>query len=176
ATDTATAAAGSGLEHHRVADAFTFAQGLIDVGDVALGAGRAGHAGGDHAAPRFGLVAHTANDLGAGTDEFDAALGADFRQLGVFREEAITGVQGVAAGFHRQVDQLARVQITGQWVVTDAVRLVGALDVQSLAVRFGIHSHRTDAHLGTGAHDTHGNLAAVGDEDLLDHEPGSSLM
>ncbi len=169
ATDAATAAAGGGLEHHRVADPLGFAQGLGEIGDVAFGAGGAGHAGGDHAAAGFGLVAHAADHLRRRADELDTALGADFRQLGIFREEAIAGVQGVAATFHRQVHQGARVEVAGQRVRADAVGFVGALDVQRVAIGLGVDGHRADAHLGAGAHDADGNLAAVGDQDLLDH-------
>jgi hypothetical protein len=47
-------------------------------------------------------------------------------------------MQRITAGFHGQVDQLARVQVAGQRVVTQAVGFVGALDVQGMAVGFGI--------------------------------------
>src|SRR5690606_22666795 len=138
AADAAAAATGGGLEHHRVADALGLAQGLFEVGDIALGARGDRHAGLDHAAPRLGLVAHAANHLGTGADELDPALGADLRQLGVLREEAVARVQGVAAGFHGQVHQPARVQVAGQRIVADAVRLVRTLDVQGVAVRLGV--------------------------------------
>ena len=106
------------------------------------------HAGGDHAAAGFGLVAHAADHLRRRADELDTALGADFRQLGIFREEAITGVQwGVAAAFHRQVHQGARVEVAGQRVRADAVGFVGALDVQRVAIGLGVDGHRADAHL-----------------------------
>ncbi|MNF64020.1 hypothetical protein D3C84_457410 [compost metagenome] len=169
AADAAAAAAGGGLEHHRIADALAFAQCLVEVGDVAFGAGGDRHAGLDHAAPRLGLVAHAADHLGGRADELDPALGADVRQFGVLREEAVARMQRIAAGFHRQVDQLARVQVAGQRLVAEVVGFVGALDVQRMAVGFGIHGHRADAHLGAGPHDTHGNLATVGDEDFSYH-------
>ncbi|MNC33263.1 hypothetical protein D3C75_816490 [compost metagenome] len=78
-------------------------------------------------------------------------------------------MQGVATGLDGQVDQLARVQVAGQRLVAEVVGFVGALDVQRMAVGFGIHGHRADAHLGAGPHDTHGNLATVGDEDFSYH-------
>jgi len=78
-------------------------------------------------------------------------------------------MQGIAADFHRQVHQLARVQVAGQRVFADEMRLVGALDVQRMAVGLGEHRHRADAHFGTGTHDAHRNFPAVGDQQLLDH-------
>ncbi|MCY1429665.1 hypothetical protein D9M71_455910 [compost metagenome] len=169
AADAAAAATGSGLEHHRVADALGFAQRLVEVGDVAFGTGGAGHAGGDHAAPGFGLVAHAADHLGRRADELDPALGADFRQLGVLGEEAIARVQRVAAGFHGEVHQRARIQVAGQRIGADAVRFVGTLDVQRVAVGLGIDGYRADAHLGAGAHDADSDFPTVGDQDFLDH-------
>ncbi len=41
--------------------------------------------------------------------------------------------------------------------------------MQGMAVGFGVDGDRADAHFGARAHDTHGDLAAVGDEDFLDH-------
>ncbi|MNF78710.1 hypothetical protein D3C84_609030 [compost metagenome] len=170
ATDTAAAAAGGGLEHYRIADALGFAQRFGQVGDVALGAGGDRHAGLDHAAARFGLVAHAADHFGRGADELDPALGADIRQLGVFGEETVARMQGVAAGLDRQVHQFARVQVAGQGVGADAVGFVGTLDVQGVPVGIGVDGHRADAHLGASAHDSDGNLTTVGDQDFLDHE------
>ncbi|MNI35226.1 hypothetical protein D3C73_892430 [compost metagenome] len=169
ATNTATTTTGCGLEHHRVADAIAFGQGFFDARHVAFGAWSDRHAGLDHAAARFGLVAHAANDFSRWTDEFDPALSADFRQFGVFRKEAITGVQRIAAGFHSQVHQLARVQVSGQRFGTDAMGLVRTLHMQGMAVSVGIDRDRANAHFGTGTYDSYGNLTTVGDQDLCYH-------
>ncbi len=169
AANAAAATAGGGLEHHRVTDALGFVQRLGEVLDVAFGARRDRHAGLDHAAPGFGLVAHATNHFGAGADELDSAFGADIRQFRIFGEETIARMQGIAAGFHRQIDQLARVQVAGQRVLADEIGFVGALDVQRMAVGFGEHRHRANAHFGTGADDAYRDFPAVGDQQLLDH-------
>ena len=54
---------------------------------------------------------------------------------------------------------------------TDVIRLIRVAHVQRLAVRVRIDGHRADAHLATGAHHAQGNLAAVGNEDLVEHGP-----
>src|SRR5471032_512989 len=169
AADTTTATTGGGLEHHRVTNAVAFGDGFGDVGDVAFGAGRHRHAGLDHAVARFGLVAHAANHFGRRTDEFDPAFGADVCQLGVFRQETVAGVQRITAGFHGQVHQLARVQVAGQRLGTNAVGFVGTFDVQRVAVGVRVNSDRANAHLGAGTHDSYGNLTTVGDQDLFYH-------
>lgn len=84
-------------------------------------------------------------------------------------------MQRITAGFHRQIDQLARVQVAGQRIGTNTVGLVRTLDVQRLAVGIGIHRHRANAHFGTSPHDAYGDLTAVGYQNFLDHEPASSI-
>ncbi len=169
AANAAAATAGSGLEHHRITDAITFLQGLVDVRHIAFGARGDRYAGLDHAAPGFGLVAHAANDFGGRADELDPALGADIRQFGVFRQEPVTGVQRITTGFHCQVHQLARVQVTGKRLFTDAVSLVGALDVQGMTIGVGVDRHRANAHLGAGPHDSDRDFTPVGDQDFFYH-------
>jgi hypothetical protein len=76
-------------------------------------------------------------------------------------------VQCIATGFHSQVHQLARVQVTGQGLGTNAVGFVRTLDVQGMAVGVGIDRDRANAHLGASTHDSYGNLTTVGDQDLF---------
>ncbi len=169
ATNTATTTTGRCLEHDRVTDALGFAQRLVKICQIAFGAGGDRYAGGDHAAACFGLVAHAGNHIGCRADELDAALGTDLCQFSVLGQEAVARVQGVTAGFYRQVNQLARVQITGQRVAADVVGLVGAFDVQGIAVGIGVDRNRGDAHLRASADDANGNLAPVGNQNFLDH-------
>ncbi|VXA92726.1 conserved hypothetical protein [Pseudomonas sp. 8O] len=171
ATNTATATTGGGLEHHRITDALGFTQGFSQVGNVAFSTGCDRYTGLDHAAARFGLVAHAADDFRARPYEFDATLGADLCKFGIFGKKAVTGMQRVATGFHGQIDQLARVQIAGQRIFANAVRLVGTLDVQGMTVRIGVDRYRADAHLGAGPHDADGNLTTVGDQYFSYHDP-----
>jgi hypothetical protein len=49
-------------------------------------------------------------------------------------------------------------------------RLVGGLDVQRLAVRLRIDGDRSDAHFAQGPYDANRYLAAISDEDFLEHE------
>ncbi len=48
---------------------------------------------------------------------------------------------------------------------------VGHLDVQRLAIGVGIDGDRLDAHLARGLDDAAGDLAAIGNEDFLEHYP-----
>ncbi|MNG92634.1 hypothetical protein D3C79_515740 [compost metagenome] len=167
--NTTAATTRGGLEHDRVTDAVTFTQGFVNIGNVAFGTRGYRYTGGDHGAACFGLVAHAANDLGGRADELDPALGADLCQFSVFRQETIARVQGITAGFHSQVHQLARVQVTGQRLGTNAVGFVSALDVQGVPVGVGIDRYRANAHLGAGTHDPNCDFTSVGDQDFFYH-------
>ena len=48
----------------------------------------------------------------------------------------------------------------------EVIRLVGQADVQGVAVAVRIDGDDAQPHLAAGADDAHGNLAAIGDEDL----------
>ena len=50
-----------------------------------------------------------------------------------------------------------------------AVGMLGQLHVERLAVGLGVHHHGFDIELAARAEHAHGNLAAVGDEDTLEH-------
>ena len=56
----------------------------------------------------------------------------------------------------------------------DSDGLVGHLDMQRVLVGVGIDGDRLDAHLARGLDDAAGDLAAIGDQDFLEHwRPGS---
>src|SRR5678816_4614234 len=51
---------------------------------------------------------------------------------------------------------------------SNARGFVGEANVQRIAIDVAVHGDRLDAHLFTGPDDTTGNLAAIGDQDLLE--------
>src|SRR3546814_1817887 len=51
----------------------------------------------------------------------------------------------------------------------DADRFVGEAHVHGIGVGGGVHRHRLDPHLAAGAVDAERDLAAVGNEDLVEH-------
>ena len=169
APDAASAAAVGGFQHDRIADFGGQFTRFLDVFQIMFAARHHRNAGIDHGLARLDLVAHLVDDFGGGADEVDAALGADFRQHRIFREEAIAGMQCVATGGDRQIDDVVCVEIADNRVGADVVGFVGFFDVQRMAVGIGIDGHRLDAHFRAGAHDADGDFAAVGNKDFLDH-------
>jgi hypothetical protein len=78
-------------------------------------------------------------------------------------------MEGIAAGLHGQVHQLARIEITLERIAADAMGFIGTFHVERLAIGIGIDRHRANTHLGAGPYDTHGDLASIGNKYLLDH-------
>ena len=73
-------------------------------------------------------------------------------------------MQGITAGFDRQVHEMMGIQITAKRVFTDLIGLICFLYVQGVLVRLGIDSDRTNAQLLAGPRNADGDFAAIGDE------------
>src|ERR1700730_8489683 len=164
-------AGGEGLGQHvaRADDAHATAaapRGRLDDHGIADGIGqrlRLVHAlerpfaAGDHGSARLlghraglGFVAHQADRLRSGPDEGDAAGAAAL---------------GEGAGDDVRYIEVALARV-GR---TDADRLVGQPHRQGARVGLRVGDDGADAHVATGAKHAQGDLAAIGDEDLVEH-------
>ena len=144
-------------------------------GNAAVGARHHGNAEPFRGALGLDLVAHQADMLGLGADELHGVFGEDFGKTRVLREEAVAGMHGVGAG------DLAGRENGGDVEVAvfrrrrpDADALVGKAHVHRVGVGGRMHRHRRDAELLAGAQDAQGDLAAIGDEDFIEHWAGST--
>ena len=89
---------------------------------------------------------------------------------GVLGQEAVAGVDRLGAGALDHVEQLVDHQVAlARRAGTEQVGLVGALDVQRVAVELGVDGDRGDPQLLAGTDDSDRDLAAVGDQDLREH-------
>ena len=91
--------------------------------------------------------------------------------MGAFREKAVPRVDGVDIADFGSRDDAIDFEITlgaGSWA--DADGFVGGLDVKGVVIGFGVNGESTDAEVFAGADDAEGDLAAVGDEDFVEHE------
>jgi len=106
-----TATAGS-LDDHGIADS---ARDLDDLGRIfrqrAIHAGHAGHASLFHGEFGGDLVTHHADGFGTRSDEHEAALFHALGEIGILRQEAITGMDGLRIGDLRRADDGRDVQI-----------------------------------------------------------------
>ena len=120
---------------------------------------------------RSRLVAGELQDLGAGSDERDARVGAGLGQFRVLGQEAVSGVDRIGAGPARGRDDLVDRQVRPyrMALLADLIRLVGLEPVHGVAVLVRIHRDGRDAQFVGGAERADRDFAAVGDEDLVDH-------
>ena len=164
------AAAGRGLDHHRVADlagnldrALGRLDGVVPAGN-GVDLGFVGQLlGGD-------LVTHGGNRRVLRADEDDALF---FHLAGeglVLGQEAVARVHRLGAGGLAGRDDAVGLQVAvAAGGAADVHRLVGQLDMAGVLVGVGVDGHREDAHLLGGLDHSASNLTAIGDQDLLEH-------
>ncbi len=76
----------------------------------------------------------------------------------------------LGAGPAARLDDAVAAQIAlGRWRRADAHRLVRLADMERVGIGVGMDRNRGDAHAARRADHPAGNLAAIGDEDLLEH-------
>jgi hypothetical protein len=167
----APAAAAGGLDDHRIADRARDPRhfiGLLREGVVYPRHHR--YPGFLHRDLGVYLVAQQPDGLGLGADEDEAALLDTFGEIGILREKAPAGMYRLGVRHLRGADDGRNVEIAVRGRRRpDAHRFVGELDVFSLAVRLGMHHHRLDAKLATGALHAQRHFTAVGYQDLFKH-------
>ena len=112
AADTPAAAAGTGLEQHRIAHGLRCGQGLFHRGNRTVGTGGYRHTGGPHQIAGGRLGAGFADRVAGGTDKGQPRSGAGVGKVGVFRQKSIAGVDAVASGSQGCSEQSGLVEIT----------------------------------------------------------------
>src|SRR6185312_15571421 len=110
--------------------------------------------------------------LGRRADEGEPVSADDFGEALVLGQEAVPRMDGVAAGDERGADHGRGEEVAPLRVGRpDADGLVGQLDGQALPVGLAVRHDSRDAEQPAGAQDAQRDLAAIGDEDLLEHQP-----
>ena len=118
------------------------------------------------------LVAHGGDGAWVGADEDDAGLRQRHGKCLALGQEAVAGVHGLGAGLAAGVDDLVDDEVgLGGRRGTDGDSLVRHLHMQAVPIGFGIDRNGLDAELPRALDDAAGDLAAVGDQDLLEHAP-----
>ena len=165
------APARAGFDQHRVTDAigFLFQQRRVLVAAVIARHQR--HAGPLHQLLGFGLQPHRLDRRGRRSDEHQPRLGTGAGEGFVLAQEAVTGVDGLGAGGPGRLDDAfpAQVAVPGR-AAADMHGLVAGAHVLGVGVRIGIHGHRPDGHAACGSRHPAGDLAAVGDQNFIEHQ------
>ena len=116
------------------------------------------------------LVAHEPDVLGRGADEGEAVLFDHGGEIGVLREKADAGMDRVGAGDGGGREDGGDVEIAlARRRRADADAFVGKPHMHRIGVGGRMHRDGADAHLAAGAVDAQRDLAAIGDEHLLEH-------
>ena len=159
----------AGLEHQGIAD---FAGQFRPV----FGAVRQRTCGGHHGNIGLNrhvaggdLVAQGAHHIGGGADEGQAGRGTGLGEIGVFRQEAIAGMDQGGARLLGDGDDALDVQIGFHRPQTgpDPVAFIRLEPVEGELVLLGIDGHGLQAQLGRRAHDADGDFGPVGDKQLF---------
>src|SRR5208283_3413879 len=166
----ATAAAGRGLDHHRIADLAGDLHGVRGHLDRIVVAGDRVHAGIAGELLGGDLVAHRGDRFVFGPDEDNSFLLQPPGELLVLGEEAVPRVHRLGPGLlaggddsvHHQVRFLGRSR-------ANANRLVGQLDMPRVLIGLRIHGNGADTHLACRLDDAAGDFTPVGDQDFLEH-------
>jgi hypothetical protein len=116
------------------------------------------------------LVAHGLDRRGGRADEDEARLLYGPREWSSFGEEAIAGMNGLDAGAAGDLQDPVYAEIAlRRGRRAHAVRLIGEEHVRSPPVGLGEYGHRPNPRLAAGTDDPHRDLAAVGDQQALEH-------
>src|SRR5581483_4273215 len=172
---TTAAAARRRLDDDRIADlaghVFGFGNGVQRV----QAARQHGQADFGHELARRRLVAEPRDHVGGRPDVVESVVPADLRQVGVFGQEAVAGMHRVRAAAQRGLDDGwdAEVASLGRGGA-DLHRLVGVLHHRRVAVLGRVDGHRGDVQFPAGPGNPERDLAAVGDQYLLEQAHAAS--
>src|SRR5262249_19201173 len=112
--------------------------------------------------------------FGGWADELHLVLAQDFGKTRVLREKSVPGMHRVGAGDLAGGEQRRDVEITVlRGRRADAHAFVGKPHVHGVGVGGRVHRDRGDAQLFARPQHAERNLAAVGDEDFIEHDVGS---
>ena len=123
-----------------------------------------------HGPARSYLIGESLDNGRVWADESELIFLADFGEVVILGQKAGTRMNSVSAGDERRADNVGDVEIAlGRRGRADADGLVSEPHMQGIAVRFRIDRNRGDAQVTAGTDDPHGDLAAVRNEYLAEH-------
>ena len=168
--DTAPATTGHRLDHDRKADQPSLCGHDLQVAVVVVIAGHHGHLSILHDAPCLILGPHSADGLSRWTDEGNISGRASLRKGRVLRQKAVARMNRLGAGMPCHLDdgmdpQIAVCCRSG----TDGIGLVGEPHVQRVHVHLGIDRDRADSQPPSGVDNTAGDLAAISNQNSIEH-------
>ena len=167
----ATATTPARLQHQRETDFIGETQDLRIVVRQRIRRRHDRHVGSYRKRSRFDLVAEPLHGLRCRTDKGDAGLRAHACEVGILREESVTRMDCIGAGVLSDPDDVLHIQIRRYraLALADQIRLAGVEAMQGQAILGRIDADGWNVQLTGRAKHADRNLAAIGDEDLVEH-------
>ena len=164
-----TTAAPAGFQHERIADIARHRRPVIRCVGQGACRGHHRHLGLDGHVTRGDLVAEGFHDIRRRADKGQAGRGTGLGEVGIFRQEAIAGMDKGRAALLGNRDDAVDIEIGLHRTEAGAnpIAFIGLEAVQRQLVLFRIDRDRAQAELGSGAHDADGDFTAIGDEEFF---------
>ena len=170
------AAAGGRLDHHRETDLLSDFQRMRLILDHTEKTRHGGDFGVGGGLFRFDLVAHDGDGVRIRPDKDDAGRRQRRGEGFALGEKSVAGMHRLRACALGGVHDLADDQIAlCRRRRADQDRFIRHLDMASVPVGFGIDGDGFDSQPARGLDDPAGNLAAIGDQDTLEHAAANPL-
>ncbi len=165
----ATTACG-GFQHDRITDARGHFLCLLEGLEASRCAGHKRNACAFHGLAGAGLRSHSVHGGGRGADEFHPRLDARSGELRILGEKSVSRMDRVCSGSRGDVQKFLNIEIgLGGGGRADGIGLVGFADVEGGAIYLRVDGNGGDSHFVAGTNDPHGDLAAIRDENFLEH-------
>ena len=159
-----------GLDHDGIADLGRDFCGLRVLGDDAKMAGNGGNIGLCRGLLALDLVAHGGHGRRVRADEHDADCRQCLGKRRAFRKKTVARMHRLGAAPPAGIDDFfdREIALRGRRRA-DRYRQIRHLDVERIRIRVGIDRNGFDPHAARGLDDSTGDLAAIGDQDTLEH-------
>ena len=163
-------ASGGGLQQHGVAHLLRQRLGLTGVLHRAVRPGHHRHPGLLRQSPGGRLAAQLPDHVPGGSHILQPRLDAPVGKVRVFRQKAVAGMDGVAAGSQGGGEDGILIQVAVRRPSrADAQGTGGQLGVEGALIRLGPDGHRLHPQLPAGPDDPQGDLPPVGNQHTLQH-------
>jgi hypothetical protein len=155
---------GHGLDDHQAASQRGKERPRLVQGDRVVQPREYRHIGRPRSVAGTGLVAEQVEMRDIGADEDQPGVGTGLSEVDTLGQEAVAGVDGVAARRVGRRNDCFRIHIGGGALTRQRLNLVGDTGVQGSSVIHGTNSDGRQSHVGGRAGDADRDFAAIGDQ------------
>ena len=145
---------------------------IIGIFDGIIRAGNGWHIGTARELAACGFRPESFHGFGARTDKRDSHFCASTWQRRVFGKKTVAGMYRVAARAARDVNYFINAKIAfARGCGANGICFVGKTNVKRFAVNLTKNRRAANAQLAASAQNAHGDFAAIGNQNFLEHGP-----